>query len=111
MSLIEKLKEDFSNRRRKLEVLGEEVWVTPMTVGENTVIGALYPNDSAARSVETLVRKCRDAEGNPIFGKNDKEALRSLVAGDRLGPIFAAIHGPSTAELEKKSETDDPPNT
>ena len=111
MSLIEKLKDDFASRRRKVEVLGEEVWVTPMTVGENTVIGALYPDDSAARMVETLVRKCRDAEGKPIFTKDDKAALRTLVAGDRLGPLFAAIHGPSTEALEKKSETDDPPNT
>lgn len=101
MSLIEKLKADFEARKREVEVLGEKVFVTPLTMGEQTRINALHPDDSALRFAEILVTKCRDAEGKPVFTKDDKQDLKRAIAGDRLTPIVAAITGPGVEAQEK----------
>lgn len=107
MSLIEKLKADYESRRTEVEVLGERVFVTPLSVGEQSTIATLHPDDAGLRIAETLVRKCVDAEGNPVFTREDKMVLKAKVAGDRLGPILAAINGPSVADQAKNSEATD----
>jgi hypothetical protein len=101
MSLLDKLKADFEARRTKVVVLGEEVYVTPMTPGDEMRINALHPDDGALRMAELLVSKCRDAEGKPVFTKDDKQDLKRAVAGDRLGPLFAAIRGPAVEDQVK----------
>jgi hypothetical protein len=101
MSLIARLKADYQARRRKVDVLGMEVWVTPLTVGENARLLAMHPDDGAMRMAETLVMKCRDADGKPIFAKEDKRALAAEVAGDALTELLVAITGPSVADAEK----------
>jgi len=99
--LIDLLEDDFAGRRSELEVLGVKVFVSPMTVGEQMRINALHPDDAALRMAEILVTKCRDAEGNAVFTKDDKARLKRAVAGDRLGPIVAAITGPPVEALGK----------
>lgn len=101
MSLLDKLKADYEARRAKVTVLGDDVFVTPLTPGEQVRINALHPDDSALRMAEILVSKCRDAEGKPVFTKDDKQDLKRAVAGDRLGPLIAAITGPGVEEQVK----------
>lgn len=100
-TLIEKLKADFSGRRRKVWVLGTAVWVTPMSTGEFARLSAMHPNDDALRNAEAIVMKCKDADGKRLFSKDDKRALRDEVAGDRLGPLISAIFGAAAEEAEK----------
>ncbi len=92
--LIELLKQDYIERKAEVEVLGVKVFVTPLTIAEQTRINTLHPDDGALRLAEIMVAKCRDAEGNPVFSKDDKPLLTRVVAGDRIGPIIAAITGP-----------------
>lgn len=100
-ALIERLKKDFSDRKKEVEVLGIKVFVTPLTVAEQTRVNALHPDDGALRTAEILITKCRDDEGNPVFTKEDKQDLKRAVAGDRIGPIIAAIVGPPSGTQEK----------
>jgi hypothetical protein len=109
--LIDLLVEDYKSRRTRAEVLGVEVFVTPLTLGEQTQIAAMHPDDSALRVAEMLVRKCRNADGHAVFAKEDKQTLKREVAGDALGPLIAAITGPGAAELAKNSEAIDEPSS
>lgn len=100
-ALIDKLKADYTGRRRKVDVLGTEVWVTPMTSGEFARLSSMHPGDDALRNAEMIIRKCTDADGRLLFTKDDKMALKNEVAGDRLGPLISAILGSSVEEAEK----------
>lgn len=116
MTLADKLAADYDARRRMVPVMGIEVWVTPLTLAEQTNIAAKHPDDSAMRMAETFVQKCRDADGKALFTKDDKVTLARRVAGDALSPLIAAIVGPSTeaqaAEMTAKNpEADDQPST
>lgn len=99
--LIDLLKQDFESRKVEVSVLGVQVFVTPLTIAEQTRINALHPNDGALRIAEMLVTKCRDADGQPVFGKEDKPLLTRVVAGDQIGPIIAAITGPGVEAQAK----------
>lgn len=100
--LIDLLKEDQASRRREVEVLGVKVFVTPLTVAEQSRVQTLHPDDDSMRGAEILVLKCRDADGNPIFTKDDKHDLKLAVAADRLAPIMRAING-APAEVQEKN--------
>lgn len=102
--LIDRLTESYKARRTALAVAGIEIFVTPLTLGEQTQIAVMHPDDSALRVAEMLIRKCRDAEGNPVFGKEDKQTLKREVAGDELVPLIAAITGAGAAEQAKNSD-------
>lgn len=104
--LIDLLRADYKARRRRVVILGREVFVNPLTLGEQTRIADMHPSDGALRMAETIISKTTDADGNPVFTKDDKQDLKRAVAGDALGPIIAAIVGPSEAELTKNSEGD-----
>lgn len=107
--LIDRLVADYKSRRIPHRLLDLEVFVSPLTMGEQMQIAAMHPDDSALRVAEMLVRKVRDAEGKPVFGKEDKQSLKREVAGELLGPLIAAITGAGVAEQAKKSgETDEP---
>jgi hypothetical protein len=100
--LIDLLKADHKARVRKVEILGVAVYVAPLTVGESARATAMHPNDSAQRQAQILVMKCRDEAGAPLFSSEDKPALVREVAGDALGPIFAALNGdPVEIQAEK----------
>jgi hypothetical protein len=109
--LIDLLKADYASRRRSVTCMGIEVWVTPLSMGQQTTIATMHPDDSAARMAESLIRSCHDAEGKPIFAKDDKGALRREVAGDALSPLINAMVGPPVAVQEKNSEAVDQPNS
>lgn len=102
MGLMDKLREDFRARRTRHTVLDTDVYVTPLTVDEETRLRTLHPTDAALRIAEMLVLKCRNEAGEPLFTKEDKQALKREVAGDRLGALVVAITGPGPEELEKK---------
>jgi hypothetical protein len=105
--LIDLLRADYVARKRSVVVLGKEVFVSPMTLAEQGRIGEMHPNDNALRMAETIICKAVDAEGKPVFTKDDKQDLKRATAGDRLGPIIAAIVGPAIGDIEKNSEGDD----
>lgn len=109
--LIDKLKASYLARRTMVEIMGMEVWVTPMTIGEQTTVTAMHPDNSASRMAETLIRKCRDKDDKPLFTKDDKTDLRTAVAVDALGPLIAAIVGQSAEAQAKNSEAVDPLTT
>jgi len=102
MSLLDKLKADYAARRVPVEVLDETVFVTPLTVAEQLRVNAKYPNDTASQMIESLIIKCRDADGQPVFTKDDDQELKRAVAGDRLSAAIAAITGPGAKALVKK---------
>lgn len=101
-SLIDLLEEDYASRKVEIEVLGRKVFVSPLTVAEQIRINALHPDDNGLRMAEMIVAKCVDADNRPVFTKEDKSRLKRAVAGDRLGPIVAAITGPP-AETQAKN--------
>ena len=101
VSLIEKLKADMQARRQEVDVLGVKVYVTPLPIGEQLRINALNPDNRAAQMAEMIISRCRDAEGNPVFTRGDKDALRHEVAGDRVSALVAAITGPPVSEQAK----------
>lgn len=100
-TLIDKLRDDYRSRRRKETILGIDVWVTPLTIDEQNKVNAKHPNDGALRIAEILVMKCAAEDGTPIFSTDDKQALKREVAGDQLGPLIAAITGPSADDQVK----------
>lgn len=100
--LIDLLKADHRARTRSVTILGVDVIVAPLTVAETAAATAKHPTDSAQRQAELLVMKCRAVDGTPLFTVADKPALMREVAGDRFGPIFAALNGePLEVQREK----------
>lgn len=102
-SLLDRLRAEFQSRKRRVTVLGVEVYVTPLTIAEETMLATKFPNDSARRWAETFILKCRDADGKPVFSKDDGIALKNEVAGDALQPLIAALVGLTPADAEKNS--------
>jgi len=99
--LLDLLKKDLEDRQSEHDVLGQKVFVSPMSIDEQLTINAMHPADSALQMAEMLVRKCRDEDGQPVFTKDDKPALKREVAGDRLAPLIAAINGRSVQDQVK----------
>lgn len=100
--LVDLLVDEFEGGRRKVTVLGVNVYVTPLTLHESNQLVAKFPNDATRRNVETLIVKCQDAAGNPIFTADDRPKLARKVKGSSLGVLFAAINGESGAVQEEK---------
>lgn len=101
-SLIEALQADFKGRRRKITVLGSDVWVSPLTVEDENLLAEREPILGAARYAEMVMMKCTDESGAPVFSRNDKDALINGVASDHLSRMVAAITGPSV-EVQAKN--------
>lgn len=103
-SLAQKLKAATAERRTPVLVLDTVVYVSPLTIGDEMKINAMHPTDGAARLVEAIVMKCRDADGKPVFTVDDKRTLKLDVAGTLLGPVIAAMNGGSVEAQAKNSE-------
>lgn len=99
--LIDRLRDDYKSRRREVDILGDTVFVTPLTTAEQIRISAMHPDDGALRMAEMLISKCTDAAGKPVFDKDDKQDLKRAVAGDRLAAAIAAITGPPVEAIAK----------
>jgi hypothetical protein len=99
--LIDLLKEDLQARKTRVDVLGMAVYVTPLTLGEQMQINAKHPDDGALRFAEMLVVKCRDENGEPVFAKDDKTALKRAIAADHLEAVIKAITGPAVSVQAK----------
>lgn len=104
-SLADLLKARYAERRKEVQIFGRTVFVTPATMGEQTTIATMYPNDRAGFTAEMMLRKCLDAEGKPVFTKDDKAILKNGCAGDDLSPLLAALFGNSEA-VQENSEAD-----
>lgn len=100
-TLIEALQADYKARRRKLALLGYDVWVSPLTVEENMLLNEREPAGGSARLAEICLMKCTDEAGAPIFTRADKETLANHVAGDQVNQIITAITGPSVEAQAK----------
>lgn len=102
-ALAAKLRAEHAAGRTEVELMGEKMFVTPMTLGELHKINAMFPNGGPDRQIEILIQKCRDADGKPIFTRDDRLVLKNEVRAELLSPIFAAINGPSVADQAKNS--------
>lgn len=100
--LVDLLVDEFNASKRKVSILGVDVYVTPLSLYESNRLVAKFPTDATQRNVETLILKCQDAEGKPIFTAEDRPKLARRVAGSALGPLFAAINGEGPVALEEK---------
>lgn len=101
-TLIESLQADFKARRRKVTILGHDVWVSPLTVEEENLLVEREPNPGPARYVEIVIVKCTDESGAPVFTRNDKDTLIKAVPSEHLKIIVDALQGPS-AEAQAKN--------
>lgn len=101
LTLIQALQQDFRDRRRKETLCGHDVWVSPMTVDENTLLGQREPEGGPGRLAEMLLMKCTDEAGKPVFSRDDKDILIKQVAGDRVSHLISAIVGPGVGEQTK----------
>lgn len=107
-SLIERLREDYDSRRVEHDVLGLKIFTSPMSLLEQSAVNAKHPDDkdnpqaNLDRMVETLVQKCTDAEGRPVFTADDKPVLKAKVSVAVLNRLMLAIVGESSEAQEKK---------
>ncbi|WP_422036539.1 hypothetical protein [Reyranella sp.] len=101
LTLIQALQADLKGRRRKVSVLGHDVWVSPFTVEEENLLSEREPKAGAARYVEILIMKCTDESGAPVFSRNDKDLLINGVPSDHLSRLVDAITGPAIAAQAK----------
>lgn len=99
--LIDLLRARYAARKRRVEFLGREVFVSPLTVQEQMRIAKMHPDDDALRMVEMVIAKAVDADGKPVFTLDDKQELKRGIAMDDIMPLVAAINGPSPEEQEK----------
>lgn len=100
-TLIAALQADFKSRRRKITILGFDVWVSPLTVEDQNTLAEREPVQGAARYAEMAMMKCTDESGTPVFSRNDKDLLINSVASDHLSTLIAAITGPSVEAQAK----------
>lgn len=100
-TLIEALQADFKARRRKIAILGYDVWVTPLTVEDENLLSDREPKAGPSRYVEILLMKCTDEAGEPVFSRNDKDTLINQVPSDHLSRIVGAITGQSVEAQAK----------
>lgn len=101
-TLIEALQADYKARRRKVTVLGVDVWVSPLTVEDENLLAEREPLPGASRYAEMALMKCTDEAGAPIFTRNDKDVLISGAASDQVARLVNAITGPPV-EVQAKN--------
>lgn len=102
--LIDLLVEDFDSSRTKHTLFGRDVYTTSVSVEENTAISAKHPEDATGRLVETLVQKCTDVDGNPVFTVEDKPLLRRKAKLGVVTKLLTAIHGETVEAQAKNSD-------
>lgn len=73
-------------------------------VAEVILLGEREPAGGPSRLAEVLLMKCTDAAGNPLFTRNDKDALIKCVAGEQIMRLVAWISGPGVDAQAKNSE-------
>lgn len=98
--LIDRLRAGF--KRQKVTILDVEVHVTPLSLAETANVQAKFPDDTARRQAEILIMKCRDANGEPVFTADDRDALATEVNGGAFTAVWAAVNGHTVdAQAEK----------
>lgn len=100
-TLLDRLRADFASKRQKVTILGIDVFVSPLSIAENTKVMAMYPDDSAMRQAAFIVLKCTDEAGKPVFTDEDREALTRSVAGSHFDKVFKVMNGDT---VEKQAE-------
>ncbi|WP_428673711.1 phage tail assembly chaperone family protein, TAC [Reyranella sp.] len=91
--LLARLRAD--NRPRKVPLLGEDVYVSQITIAEQSKITAMFPEDSAKRQAAILVLKICDADGKPLFTADDRDALVGEPGANKFAAVWNAINGVS----------------
>lgn len=94
-TLIKALQADYKARRRKITILGFDVWVSPLTVEDENLLAEREPTPGAARYAEMALMKCTNEAGELIFTRNDKDVLINGAASDQVARLVGAITGPS----------------
>jgi hypothetical protein len=110
---IEKLIAASPTERQKFTVLGQDIYVRPMT---RKVMSDAMPKDGAKRDPDyvglfLLVHCAEDEAGNKLFAIKDIDALREAVSLALLQQIESGILGvitPSDADVERAVASDPP---
>ena len=103
---IDKLIAASPTERRKVVVLGEELYFKPLT--RRQLVEAM-PKDGVKRDDDyaglfLLVQTAETADGTKVFKRTDIEALRSKVSLSLLQEIEAAMMGVQTPTLAQVEE-------
>lgn len=101
-TLLARLRADFAAKRQKVTILGIDVFVSPLSIAENSKVMAMYPDNSAMRQAAFIVMKCTDEAGNPVFADDDRETVAQGVAGSHFDKAFKIMNGETVeAQAEK----------
>lgn len=101
-SLIELLAENFDAERTEHSILGRRVFTSPISFAEQAQINARNPESSTDRMIDTIVMKCVDEKGDPVFGVQDKPILKRKVKVALLNRLMLAIVGDDVETQAKK---------
>lgn len=101
-SLATLLAEAFAAERTEHVILGRKVYTTPVSFAEQTQINAKHPDSATDRMIETVVLKCVDENGEPVFGVDDKPLLKRKVKVSVLNRLMLAIVGDDVETAQKK---------
>lgn len=101
-TLLARLRADFAAKRQKINILGLDVFVSPLSIAENTKVMAMYPENSAMRQAAFIVLKCTDEAGKPVFADDDREVLAQSVAGSHFDKAFKIMNGETVETQAEK---------
>ena len=110
---IERLVAASPTERRKFTVLGQDIYVRPLT---RKAMTDAMPKDGIERSADyaglfLIVHAAEAADGSLLFRVTDIDALREAVSLELLQQIEAGILGaltPSDQQVEKEVAADPP---
>lgn len=111
---IDKLVAASPTERRKVSILGQDIYFTPLTRKQ---LAEAMPNDKMDRAPDyaglfLLVQTAEDEAGNKLFKKTDIEALRTKVSLALLQQIESAMLGVQAPSMDTIAEeaAQDPPS-
>jgi hypothetical protein len=84
---------------------GEEFYIhaTPLTLNERAKLGKFAKNQQEM-AAELLILKAKDAEGQPLFTREDKQDIMRSVSADVVARISKEIVGLGDAEIVEDAE-------
>ena len=86
-----------------------EMWVTPLTAAErDRAKKDARSDDPTAFALALLVRKAKDADGQPLFSAGDVAVLRNEVRDSDLQALMLSVIGADEEEetLDLKSDSE-----
>lgn len=111
---IDKVRKHWENRigqalqHHHVEEWGLDVYFRPVTSlkVESQIVELTTQGKTVEALVEAIILKCLDKEGNPIFGRHDKNVLLREADPNVVLTLARVVNGsdlPSVEDLEKNS--------